>query len=76
MANLYCIDIGVERRTNMWSTTATTMIVQANTPEEAKEYVRQTCPKLLREAVILRVSRVPHVAIDWSGGEVDMPEVE
>jgi hypothetical protein len=76
MANLYCIDIGLPRRTNMWSTTSAAMVVVADTPEEATEYVRQNCPELLRNAVVLRVYRVLHVGIDWTSGEVDFKEPE
>lgn len=52
------------------------MVVVANSPEKATEYVQKTCPELLRNAVVLRVYRVKHVGIDWTSGEVDLPEVE
>ena len=52
------------------------MIVVADTPEEATEYVRQKCPELLQNAFILRVYRVLHVGIDWTSGEVDFKEPE
>lgn len=52
------------------------MVVVADTEEEATAYVRQACPDLLRNAVILRVYRVKHVGIDWTSGEVDLPEFE
>jgi len=60
----------------MWTTTSSLMVVLANTPEAATEYVRHTCPDLLREASVLRVYHVKHVGIDWTTGEVEMPEVE
>lgn len=74
MPTLFCVELGIPQRKNLHRVT-NSIIVMADTPEDATSYVGRRCPELLHRAAVQRVfEEVEHVVVNWPTGEVSILE--
>lgn len=52
------------------------VVVPANTPDDALTYVQAHCPESLNGTAVQRIYPVKHVIVNWPLGECDIIEQE
>jgi hypothetical protein len=68
MARLFSVECGPKELPNLCRMT-TSIVVLAETPDEAVQYVEIHCPDVLADASIQHVIEAQHVEINWQDGE-------